>query len=60
MRKILNVAVFGFAVLGCSLVCHMIGTVGHNKGIDPLIIASIILPVSGLGIAGLISKFAEE
>ena len=59
MRKILNAGVIGFTILGCSFLCHIIGTLGHNQGVDPLIIAGTILPVSFFGIAGVISKFEE-
>ena len=60
MRKVLNAGCFCFAILGCSYLCHIIGTLGHNQGVDPLLIAGTILPLSLFGMGGIISKFVEE
>ena len=59
MKTVLNWSCCGFAILGCSLVAHMVGTYGMKSGVDGLIVAGTVFPICLFGLSSIIYKFLE-
>ena len=59
MKTVLNWSCRGFAILGCSLVAHMVGTYGMKSGVDGLIVAGTVFPICLFGLSSIIYKFLE-